>query len=121
MGLSDFFSAAWDSIALPSPDAEEPVHGSPPQGGVSTSTPASGTDEQSGDEQDVNAKDAVDRSGEEKPVGHVPGTDKDERAAEEDEGQEEVEDEEEEEETVDPKDVLEEGECNLSLFAGCGK
>lgn len=98
MGITDFFSAAWDTFSHPSPDAE-----APPKGGVSTDTPASGTDEESSEEAEVNKQDAS--KGGESAQGHVPGTERDERAAVENEEAEE----EEEEETVDPKVVLEEG------------
>ncbi|KAF2003715.1 ubiquinol-cytochrome c reductase complex 17 kd protein-like protein [Amniculicola lignicola CBS 123094] len=93
MGITDFFSAAWDTFSVPSPDAEAPV-----QGGSSTKTPASGTDEESKDEKEVNQKDA--KSQDDGEQGHKPG-DKDE------------EEEEEEEESVDPKDTLEQ-ECTES-------
>ncbi|KAJ8114882.1 hypothetical protein OPT61_g3334 [Boeremia exigua] len=94
MGITDFFSAAWDTFALPSADAE-----APPQGGASTQTPASGTDEESGAEAEANKQDA--KEPEEGEQGHRPSDD------------DEEEEEEEEEETVDPKDVLEE-ECRNS-------
>jgi ubiquinol-cytochrome c reductase subunit 6 len=104
MGITDFFSSAWDTFSHPSPDAEAP------KGGVSTQTPASGTDEQSDAEKEVNEQDAVADDGE-RPTGHVPGTEKDERAVEEKE-----EEEEEEKELVDPKDALEEGEFLFLLL-----
>lgn len=92
MGITDFFSAAWDTFALPSADAE-----APPQGGTSTQTPASGTDEESSEEAEVNKQDAKDDedSGEQ---GHRPSDD------------DEEDEEEEDEEIVDPKETLEEGE-----------
>ncbi|KAF2749854.1 Non-heme 11 kDa protein of cytochrome bc1 complex [Sporormia fimetaria CBS 119925] len=117
MGISDFFSAAWDAIGThPSPDAEAPPNPSTPQGGVSTDTPASGTDEESKEESEINKQDAS--KGGEGDMGHVPGTDRDERKAAQKEKAEEVEEEpeeeeEEEEETVDPKDVFE-AECQKS-------
>jgi ubiquinol-cytochrome c reductase subunit 6 len=94
MGITDFFSAAWDTFALPSADAE-----APPQGGTSTQTPASGTDEESSEEAEVNKQDA--KSGESDEQGHRPsdGGDDEDEAEEEDE-----------EELVDPKETLEEGE-----------
>ena len=91
MGITDFFSDVWETFSHPSPDAE-----APPQGGASTSTPASGTDEQSDDEAEVNKQDA--KEGGEGEQGHKPSS------ADEDE------EEEEEEEPQDPKDVLEKGE-----------
>lgn len=93
MGITDFFSAAWETFALPSADAE-----APPQGGTSTQTPASGTDEESSEEADVNKQDA--KNSEEGEQGHRPS----------DDGDDEEEEEEEEEEIQDPKEVLEEGE-----------
>lgn len=96
MGITDFFSAAWDTFALPSADAE-----APPQGGTSTETPASGTDEESSEEAEVNKQDA--KSGESDEQGHRPSDGGDD----EDEAEEE---EEEEAELVDPKETLEEGE-----------
>jgi ubiquinol-cytochrome c reductase subunit 6 len=96
MGITDFFSAAWDTFALPSADAE-----APPQGGTSTQTPASGTDEESSEEAEVNKQDA--KSGESDEQGHRPSDGGDD----EDEAEEEEEDEDE---LVDPKETLEEGE-----------
>jgi ubiquinol-cytochrome c reductase subunit 6 len=96
MGITDFFSAAWDTFALPSADAE-----APPQGGTSTQTPASGTDEESSEEAEVNKQDA--KSGESDEQGYRPSDGGDD----EDEAEEEEEDEEE---LVDPKETLEEGE-----------
>jgi len=96
MGITDFFSAAWDTFALPSADAE-----APPQGGTSTQTPASGTDEESSEEAEVNKQDA--KSGESDEQGHRPSDGGDD--------EDEAEEEEEEEELVDPKETLEEGKC----------
>lgn len=109
MGLSSFFTSTWESFSHPSPDAEEP-----PKGGASTQTPASGTDEESGAEKDVNVKDAKTGGGE-GATGHVPGTDKDEKAVAQ---KEEEEEEEEEEEVKDPKEGLEEGEFFSIYGAG---
>lgn len=95
MGITSFFSDVWDTFSYPSPDAE-----APPSGGTSTDTPASGTDEQSKEEADVNKEDAKEEDDGE--TGHEPSGDDEE--------------EEEEEETVDPKEHLEEGECNRCLF-----
>ena len=103
MGITDFFSAAWDTFALPSADAE-----APPQGGTSTQTPASGTDEESSEEAEVNKQDA--KSSESDEQGHRPSDDGDDEAEAEEE-------EEEEEELVDPKETLEEGE--FSKMAQC--
>ncbi|KAG9203683.1 hypothetical protein G6514_002293 [Epicoccum nigrum] len=99
MGITDFFSAAWDTFALPSADAEAPV-----QGGSSTETPASGTDEESSEEAEVNKQDAK-KSGDSEEQGHRPSDDSDD--------EEEAEEEEDEEEIVDPKETLEE-ECKNS-------
>jgi ubiquinol-cytochrome c reductase subunit 6 len=100
MGITDFFSAAWDTFALPSADAE-----APPQGGSSTETPASGTDEESSEEAEVNKQDAK-KSGDSEEQGHRPSDDGDDE-------EEEAEEEEDEEEIVDPKETLEE-ECKNS-------
>jgi ubiquinol-cytochrome c reductase subunit 6 len=105
MGLSTLFSDIWDTISHPSPDAE-----SPPQGGVSTSTPHSGTDEQSAEEEDVNKKDAekAKPSEDEVDAGHRPTN-----VGKEEEDSADEEEEEEEEEEKDIKEVLEE-ECASS-------
>ena len=108
MGITDFFSAAWDTFAQPSPDAE-----APPQGGSSTESPASGTPEESKEEEDVNKADAKD-DGDSGEQGHKPSSKPSDEDGDEggDEGEEEGGDdaeEEEEEETVDPKEQLEEG------------
>lgn len=102
MGITDFFSAAWDTFALPSADAE-----APPQGGTSTETPASGTDEESSEEAEVNKQDAKSQGSDEQ--GHRPSDGGD------DEDEAEEEEEEEEEELVDPKETLEEGEWPLNV------
>ncbi|KAF2657943.1 hypothetical protein K491DRAFT_703191 [Lophiostoma macrostomum CBS 122681] len=113
MGITDFFSAAWDTFSQPSPDAE-----APPQGGSSTESPASGDPEESKEEEDVNKADAKgDEDSDEQ--GHKPSVkpsdeEKDEGGDDEEGGDEGgEEEEEEEEETVDPKEQLEE-DCKKS-------
>ncbi|KAF2733463.1 Non-heme 11 kDa protein of cytochrome bc1 complex [Polyplosphaeria fusca] len=101
MGVTDFFSAVYETFAQPSPDAEAP------SGGASTDSPASGTDEQSKEEAAVNKEDEKKDDGEGEQ-GQKPSGDDD---AEEGEGEEE--EEEEEEETKDPKETFEE-ECSNS-------
>jgi ubiquinol-cytochrome c reductase subunit 6 len=97
MGITEFFSDVWETFSHPSPDAE-----APPQGGVSTDTPASGTDEQSKEEAEVNEQDAASEG--EGEQGHRPS---DKGSDDEDEAEEE---EEEEEEPQDPKVIIEKGE-----------
>ncbi|KAF2116232.1 ribonuclease E inhibitor RraA/Dimethylmenaquinone methyltransferase [Lophiotrema nucula] len=104
MGITDFFSAAWDTFSHPSPDAE-----APPSGGSSTEgTPASGTDEESKEEADVNKADEQEEG--EGEQGHKPSGGDDGDEEESGDGEEE---EEEEEETKDPKETLEK-ECETS-------
>lgn len=104
MGITDFFSAAWDTFSYPSPDADET-----PSGKTSTQSPASGTDEQSPEEEEVNKQDAKEPE-ESDEVGHKPGDNQ--PSVDEDE-----EEEEEEEEEQDPKDVFEAGKlCPYNLI-----
>ena len=98
MGITDFFSAAWDTFSHPSPDAE-----APPSGGSSTEgTPASGTDEESKEEAEANKADEKEEG--EGEQGHKPS------GGDDDGEDEDAEEEEEEEEVQDPKEILEKGE-----------
>ncbi|KAF2197043.1 Non-heme 11 kDa protein of cytochrome bc1 complex [Delitschia confertaspora ATCC 74209] len=107
MGFTSFLSDVWESVSHPSPDAE-----SPPQGGVSTTTPHSGTNEENADEKEVNKADAEKaQSKDEGEQGHYPTEAAKSDASDDEEAPEE--EEEEEEETVDPKEVLEK-ECESS-------
>lgn len=101
MGITDFFTDAWDTFVQPSPDADAPV-----QGGSSTKSPASGTDEESSEEAEVNKQDQA-KKGDSGEQGHKPSQD-----------DEEPEEDEEEEEEPDPKEKLEKGEYFQLSFWG---
>jgi ubiquinol-cytochrome c reductase subunit 6 len=99
MGITDFFTDAWETFAHPSPDAEV-------QGGTSTNSPASGTNEESSEEAEINKQDEK-KGGESQEQGYKPSSKP---------SDEEPEEEEEEEEEPDPKEKLEKGECDCAVL-----